>query len=274
VGASVAILLPLLAAGCVRTIRPQDLLRPRKSTVLSDTVERRNVEVLTPDVIRLRGWFLRVPGAKDSLICFGGAGETVLSAAWRWYLFAESYHVNVLVLDYRGYGFSDGAVDVARMLDDAVLGYDRLSTELLPDHGRVFAFGFSLGSPVALHLAALRRLDGLILQGTWGSLGDAKKAWRKRLPWYARCFVRLRLDASLRDYGELAPTMRDLAVPLLVVQGERDELFPVENARALFDASRAEMKLWCPVPAAGHDSLDLRADPAAGCLKDFFARFP
>ncbi|RMG47326.1 MAG: alpha/beta fold hydrolase, partial [Acidobacteria bacterium] len=250
---SLLLVLPvaLLAGGCVRTLHEADFFYPRRRALVPDRVIRENVEIPAGDGTMLRGWLLRPEDPRGSLIYFYGNGETVQDVQARTFWLARHFSLRVLSVDYRGYGFSDGEPSAAALFADAVTIRDSMERRL--GDGPVIAYGRSLGSFVALKLASERQLDGLILEGTVDRLENALPQLRRLAPWYVRWFVRPRLGDDLRAHEPPVSVIARVGAPLLVIQGEQDELFPPELARRLFEASPASDKQWCPVPGAGHN---------------------
>jgi fermentation-respiration switch protein FrsA (DUF1100 family) len=101
-------------------------------------------------------------------------------------------------------------------------------------------FGRSLGGAVAVDLACRTQADGLILESTFTSI---QTLTRLVLP------VPLpRLPIKFDSHSKI----RGLRVPLLALHGDRDELIPYEDGRALF-AAAPEPKTWVPIRGAGHN---------------------
>jgi pimeloyl-ACP methyl ester carboxylesterase len=130
-----------------------------------------------------------------------------------------------------------------------------------------------LGSFVAVDLASKRPIDGMILEGTVTSLTDALPSFKRLAPWYIRWAISLRLGEDLLLLKRPIDQIQQLSVPVLIIQGEKDELFPVAFAKKMYEASPARVKRWCPVPGANHNSLSIYDQPALGCLDEFISMF-
>jgi len=148
-------------------------------------------------------------------------------------------------VSYRGYGLSQGSPGETALVSDARRIYDFAKQRADIDPQRIYAFGRSLGSGVAVALAAERPLAGVILVSPFDSLA----AVAKRHYWY------LPVDLMLRhrfDSIALAPKLR---LPLLCLISERDEIIPPEHAERLFEAwGGAKRKIV--LQEAGHNSSD------------------
>lgn len=265
------LVLTLLLTGCTKTLHQSDFFHPYKKTIIPDTVERRNLEILASDSTRLRGWLLNPKAPRGSLIYFYGNTETVRDWEYRLFWLADRFDLTVLAVDYRGYGFSDGSPTAEKLMQDATVIYDTLIQYLGSERKPVLVYGRSLGSFVAVDLASRRHVDGMILEGTVTSLADALPSFKRFAPWYIRWAISLQLGEDLQRLKRPVDQIRQLSVPVLVIQGEKDELFPAALAQKMYEASPAKVKRWCPVPGAGHNSLSIYDQPALGCLEEFMS---
>jgi pimeloyl-ACP methyl ester carboxylesterase len=131
-----------------------------------------------------------------------------------------------LLVDYRGYGLSEGSPGEAALKSDAIEWFDHAMTLPGADAKRSVAFGRSLGSGVAVALAAQRPIAQVILATPYDSLA----AVAKRHYWY------LPVDLMLKhrfDSIALAPALKQ---PLLCLIAGRDEVIPPVHGERLFDA--------------------------------------
>jgi fermentation-respiration switch protein FrsA (DUF1100 family) len=150
-----------------------------------------------------------------------------------------------LIVNYRGYGASEGSPSERALVDDALTLYDHAAKLPGVDADRIVAFGRSLGSGPAVALAAQRPLRAVILVSPFDSLA----AVAKRYYWY------LPVDWMLKhrfDSIALAPTLKQ---PLLCLIAERDEVIPPVHGERLFDAWGGT-KRKIVLQEAGHNSTD------------------
>ena len=203
---------------------PQPLPESGKRMVeaLPDTV---GLEVEAPDGTRLRGWLRHQSAAptRGVVIYFGGNAEEVSGQIRD---AAELAPWSVAAFNYRGYGRSEGEPSEAALVADAFVIYDHLAEREDIDPERIVVLGRSLGSGVAVPLAARRPLRGLILVSPFDSL---KSIARKTYPFVP-------VEPLLRhpfDSIALAPR---ISVQMLVLAGDRDDLIPAAHSRRLADA--------------------------------------
>lgn len=172
-------------------------------------------------------------------------------------LVAEGY--GLLALSYRGYAGSGGAPGEAGFAEDARAAY-AAAKEFAPAAGIVL-FGESLGSGVAVRLAAERPTGGIILTAPFTGVEDRAA----EIFWYLP--VRLLLADRFRS-RDLIGRVR---APLLILHGEADTVIPIAHGRALF-ALANEPKTLAPFPGGGHDDLWERGGREA--VLAFLGRLP
>lgn len=207
------------------------------------------VTVATADGLALRGWLAKPSSATGRLplaIYFGGnAEETSHMAASVGRLPGWS----LLTLNYRGYGGNPGQPSERALFADALAVHDFAALRPDVDPARIVAIGRSLGSGVAVYLASQRPLAGVVLVTPYDSL----RAVAQRHYPYAPVSILLKHGF---DSIDRAP---DIAVPLLMLAAQLDDVIPIAHARALF-AKWSGPKIWRELAGAGHNDLD--ADPA------------
>jgi len=207
----------------------------------------RNVEevtLATPDGKRLHGWLQRTPGPgrKPLLIYFGGNAEDLSFLPYRSDRVAGW---SLLMVNYRGYGLSEGEPGQKALFEDALLIHDTFARRDDVDAARVAVMGRSLGSGVAAYLAAQRPVRAVVLVTPYDSvLNVAREKF-----WFAPVALILKHPF---DSLSLAPAIRQPA--LFLVAGE-DTIVPQPHSRRLFEAW-AGPKQWHLVPRENHDSID------------------
>jgi hypothetical protein len=207
--------------------------------------QRSNIEEITIPVaggVKLRGWFVKGRGAPAPLIIyFGGNAEEV---SWLGEAAGNLAGWSLLLVNYRGYGESEGKPGERELLADAIAIHDYAKQRPDVNPGRIVAMGRSLGSGVAVYLAAKQPLRGVILISPYDSLVAVAKHHYPFLP--ISLMLRHRFDSVAR-----AP---QIDAPLLCLVATEDRIIPASHSRTLFDAWRGR-KTWHEVPRADHDSI-------------------
>jgi fermentation-respiration switch protein FrsA (DUF1100 family) len=217
---------------------------PAAASVLGGVQE---VVIETEDRIRLGGWFLPAPGGGRGpavLVCNGNAGNRALRAPLAAALSRAG--LSVLLFDYRGFAGNPGRPSEDGLAADARAAQAWLAARPEVDPGRVAYLGESLGAAVALRLAVERPPAALVLRSPFTSLADVG---RLHYPW-------LPVGLLLADRYASAARVARLAVPVLVVAGERDTIVPAALSRRLYDAAPAP-KRFVLVPGADHNDAVL-----------------
>ena len=201
--------------------------------------------------VTLKVWELH-GGAAPAVIYFGGNAEDVganiadFDAA-----FPERA---VYFVNYRGYGGSTGRPSEEALTSDAVAIYDSLSAH----HHTIAVIGRSLGSGVAVALAASRPVERLILVTPFDSIANVAA---DHFPWLpVRALVRDRYD-SLRRIGKVS-------APTLVVVAEHDEVVFRARSDALSAAIPRALRHTLLVVGATHNDVSFHPEYLAG-LREF-----
>jgi len=204
------------------------------------------LEVVAADGTRLRGWIVTGSAAPaPAVLYFGGNAEevswTLAEARWprEW---------TIAALNYRGYGTSEGTPGERELAADALALYDALVKREDVDPRRIVVFGRSLGTAIAVHLAAERPVAGVVLVSPYDSL---TAIGREHYPW-------LPVSLLLRHRFEALADAKRNAMPLLAIVSESDPIIPRERSQALFDAW-AGQKTWQVVPRSDHNTLGASA---------------
>jgi uncharacterized protein len=162
----------------------------------------------------------------------------------------------LVALSYRGYGGSSGRPSEAGLMEDAQAAYAFAAARYPPD--RIVVWGESLGSGLAVPLAAQRPVGRLVLESPFTSAADVAAA----MYW----FVPVRWLMKDQFRSDLA--IGKVTVPVLVLHGERDRVVPIGLGERLYALINAPKRL-VRFPGAGHN--DLGGYGAIEAAKRFFA---
>jgi fermentation-respiration switch protein FrsA (DUF1100 family) len=213
------------------------------------------------DGTRLHGWYLRHDQPRAAILhLHGNAGNLSHRAA-----VAELLHdrlgASVLLLDYRGYGRSEGTPTLLGLLRDARAARAHLAEREQIDEKQVVLVGESLGGAVAVDLAAEDGAKGLVLESTFSSLRDVANAH------YPEFLVSVLVADKLNSAAKIARYQG----PLLQVHGNADQVAPLVSAQRLF-AAASEPKSLLVLPR--HDHNDPLPDAYYEALERFLAKLP
>lgn len=199
--------------------------------------------ISTSDGVRINAWYVPHPDAKATLLWFhGNAGNLGHRVDLLRHLH-QKLDVHVLMIDYRGYGRSEGHVSEYGTYQDALAAYDYLIGRPDQDPPRIVAYGQSLGAAVAVELAVQRALDGLILEAPFTSIRDMA---RFHYPW-------LPMGGLLTTRYDSLNKINKIRVPLLILHGDRDEIVPYEQGKKLYEAANPPKRFYT-IRGAGHNN--------------------
>ncbi len=174
----------------------------------------------------------------------------------------------LLVVDYRGYGWSSGTALLSTLLDDAEAVMPALPVILKAeglDQLPLFVMGRSLGSAPAVHLAHRfpNAFKGLVIESGFAQTLSRFEDLRRALG----------LPEGLELPFQNARKMQEIYLPLLVIHGERDMLLPLTDGQQLYEASPSAQRVFERIPRAGHnDLLFYGIDQYFGALGQFLRR--
>jgi len=196
----------------------------------------------TSDGEKLVAWHVPPRDGKPVVIYFHGNGEIV---PWR----VERHRATVadgtglIALNFRGYGGSTGTPTEAGLHRDAEAAYAFAAARYAPS--RIVLWGHSLGTGVAVRLAATRPVGKLILEAPYSSVADIA----------ARLFPYVPVRWLMKDQFHSDEWIGNVHVPLLIMHGARDNVINIELGRRLF-ALANEPKRFIAYPQGGHIDLD------------------
>jgi fermentation-respiration switch protein FrsA (DUF1100 family) len=199
-----------------------------------------DVVLETPDGERLVGWWKPPQPGKGLIVYFHGNGSSLLGRRERARALTASGR-GLLFVSYRGYSGSSGAPSEEGLRIDARTIYGWITKSY--DPRRLVLYGESLGSGVAVRLAAERPVGGLILDAPFTSAEDVAAL---RYP-----FAPVRW--LMRDPFRSADVIGDVKAPILVIHGDADPVVPFRLGEALF-AAAPEPKRFVRLPGIGHSS--------------------
>lgn len=266
----------LLLSGCSRMLFMP--MRPLVRTPADVGIAYRDVELAAADGTRLAAWWLPAQGqAKGTVLFLHGNAENISThLASVYWLPAEGYQV--LLLDYRGFGGSEGKPRIPAVFADLHAAFDWLAGEPTTQGLPLFLLGQSLGATLGGYLAgadpALRsRLAGVVLDAgfaryRWIVRDVARQSW---LTWPLQWPIGWGMPRGydlLDQVGNISP------VPLLLIHGRQDVIVDHRHAEALFAAARPPRFLLSydgphigsfMDPEIRAALLRFLADPSQGC---------
>ena len=224
---------------------PQRISQSELTEITRRYKDVEDISLKTRDGLIIRGWMVTDPLAKKSplILYFGGNAEEVS------YLIGESDKFggwSLALMNYRGYGLSEGKPGESALLNDALTIYDYFSHRDDVNPERIIVMGRSLGSGVAVYLAQQRAVKGLILVTPYDSMTSLVQEKFPCLP--VSLLLKHRFDSLSR-----APSIK---APLLALVAREDRIVPLSHAKRLVDKWRGQRKLEV-LEGVDHNTVDL-----------------
>jgi hypothetical protein len=230
----------------------QIVFYPRKAVGVPEADEK-NILFHVEEGIRIGCRFYEAGRDNPVILYFHGNGEIATDYDDIGPVYVQM-GINLLVADYRGYGFSSGTPTVAAILQDAHALFRHVN-EWLGTHGYtgpLFVMGRSLGSLCAVEVARDHEtaLVGLVVESgsatnfrnlldTWGFVAHDHPMWEEGRGFFNK------------------EKIRQVTLPTLIIHGERDALIPASEGELLYENSGAERKTLVIIPGGDHNDLML-----------------
>ena len=213
-------------------------LTPESVGVVGATVET----LTTPDGEKIIVWYAPAAGGKPTILYFQGNAGEIGDRPLR-FNYYHSRGFGVAYVSYRGYGGSTGEPTEQGLLTDAMTAYDWLMAKGIAPQS-IALLGESLGSGVAVQLAAKKRVGAIALNAPYTSTADVA----------ARIYWWLPVHVLMKDQYRSMEFIAAVKAPLLVVHGDQDILIPLEFGKRLFAAAN-EPKEMEIVRGFGHEAM-------------------
>jgi len=227
---------------------PRTTTDDRWKQLIEEELKADYVSIRADDDAVLEGMFLsdHTGAPRPTIIVFPGNAMLVEDIAPLFSRF-PAQGISVLLMDYRGYGLSTGEPDAEWMKRDAEKIFDAASKHPAVDPAHITAWGVSLGTGIATHLASVKPIEKVILFSPYTSLVDVGHSM---FPFLPKSIIKTFLKHDL-DNLALAPS---LSQPALIAHGSLDGQLSSDHAKKIQEAWGGEAELLL-LPERGHDDL-------------------
>ncbi|GMR15803.1 MAG: alpha/beta hydrolase [Gammaproteobacteria bacterium] len=182
------------------------------------------VKLELADKSKISGWYLPHPEANKTVLFFHGNGGNISHRGNSLFIF-HKLKLNVLIIDYAGYGESEGTPSEDSLYQSAGAAWKYLITDKKVAPEKIIIFGRSLGGAVAVDLAAKVRAGGLILESTFSSVRDIVDI----------AFPVMSNFLYLRYSFDSLEKISKINSPVLMIHSPDDEVIPFELGVKLFE---------------------------------------
>lgn len=207
-----------------------------------------NVWLTASDGVKINAWYLPQPGSRKVILTFHGNAVNIGYLGQAQLASLAGTGANVMTVDYRGYGRSEGTPDEAGVYRDAEAAWRYLTETRGHKPVETFIHGQSLGGAVALALAARHECGGLIVESSFTSGRDI-----------ARMMFRIPLLAYVpKSRFDSLAAVRTIHCPVFIIHGVDDDVIPFRMGQRLYEAANQPKQFWA-VEGAGHNDVFLTA---------------
>jgi hypothetical protein len=176
------------------------------------------------DNVNITSWYIPHPEAKKTILFFHGNGGNISHRGDSLYIFYK-LKLNTLIIDYPGYGSSQGQPTEENLYLSALSAWKYLVQDKKIKPQNIIIFGRSLGGAVAVDLASQVKAGGLILESTFSSARDVADI----------TFVGLAKFIYLRYSFNSINKIQKVTSPVLVIHSPDDTVIPFELGKKVFD---------------------------------------
>lgn len=223
-------------SGWIYYQQPSMVFYPESTMVAQPSdwgLQYEDIELTTLDRIKLRGWYIPYPGSQRVLLFFHGNAGNISHREKSIEIF-HKLGVNIFIINYRGYGNSEGSPDEEGLYIDAQTAWDYLTLKKGVSSKDIIIFGRSLGGIVATKLASEVQPGYLILESTFSSAKDMAK---EIFPVMSK-FIPLRFEFNAIEY------IKNVKSPLLLGHSPDDEVIPYKLGESLFMAANEPKRFF------------------------------
>jgi fermentation-respiration switch protein FrsA (DUF1100 family) len=204
--------------------------------------EAEEAVLTTADGEKIIVWHVPAKPGHPVILFFPGNGDFLAGRVSR-FKAVTADGTGLVALSYRGYAGSSGSPSEAGLLQDAAAAYAFTAARYAAD--RIVLWGFSLGTGVAVALAAEQPAGRLILEAPYTSTVDVAASLFRLVP----------VGLLMRDQFHSDWRIEQVRLPLLIMHGDNDPAIPIAFGERLF-ALAHEPKQFVRLGGGGHDNLD------------------
>jgi uncharacterized protein len=218
-----------------------------------------DVSLTTFDGVKLHGWFVPSEAGKGTVLMFHGNGGNISHRLETIAIF-HNLGYDAMIIDYRGYGRSEGSPSEQGTYRDAEAAWAYLIRTRRIEPDKIVIFGRSLGGALAAWLAVEKHSAGVIIESSFTSVPDRGAEMYKFLP--VRLLARINYD-TLGRVGRLR-------CALLVIHSRDDEIIPFHHGQKIFEAAK-EPKRFQEISGGHNDGFITSGNVYKNALAEFLS---
>lgn len=192
-----------------------------------------NVYFAASDGVKINGWYINCENSRGTVLFFHGNAGNISHRGDTIRIF-NSLAMSVFIIDYRGYGESEGSPSIKGVGKDALAAWNWLFSEKRIPAQKILIFGRSLGGAVAVELMKDVRPKAAILESTFSALADMAGFD------FLSPFVSLLVGGAWNS----VQTAVNIDTPTLCIHSPEDDVVPYRLGKRLFDALAGEKQFY------------------------------
>jgi fermentation-respiration switch protein FrsA (DUF1100 family) len=218
-----------------------------------------DVYLKTQDKVTIHAWFIPNPKADYTLyFCHGNAGN-ISHRLDKIYLLYK-LDLNIFIIDYRGYGRSQGTAYEAGFYRDAAAGYEYLVGKRQIPANTIIIYGESLGAAIGIDLASKKEVKALIIEGGFSSGRDMADIIYPFIPTF---LISNKFDCLTK--------IKHIKAAKLFIHALGDEIVPIALAKKLYAAS-SQPKYFQELPGSHNSAFFDSQKEYTSAIKSFLGK--
>ncbi|MBW2466292.1 MAG: alpha/beta hydrolase [Deltaproteobacteria bacterium] len=220
-------------------------------------LEYESLSIKTSDRIILHGWFVPASDERGVVLFFHGNAGNISHRLDSLKIF-NKLGLSTLIIDYRGYGKSQGQLSEQGTYLDAEAAWNYLTMEKNIPARKIVVFGRSLGAAIAANCAAKHTPGALILESAFTSVPDMA----------ARLYPIFPVRLLSRFLYSTKKALLSVNSPVLIVHSPDDEIIPFENGQQLYRSAR-EPKTMLEIRGGHNDGFLISGEMYIDGIRNF-----
>lgn len=202
-----------------------------------------DVSLTAADGVQIHGWYFKHPSARHVGLYFHGNAENVAEVGETVDRLRESCQMSILVIDYRGFGKSNGSPTEKGVVADGLAAMDWVCERTNKQPNDIVVIGRSLGGGVANQVVGKTGCKALVLHSTFSTIQETA----------AKKYFYVPVKLLMQNKFDSVSQIKKIKAPTRIFHGDVDRLIPFDQGKKLFAASGSDDKKFYKLAGFGHN---------------------